>query len=75
MSIAKTGSTIVFTTLLVGAGIYFLYNALRLIVAQVAASLLATVIGLSLVSAGVTLLRTWLVTRAVEAENEREFSE
>ncbi len=78
MSIVKTGSTVVFTTLLVGAGIYFLYNALRLIVAsppQVAASLLATVIGLSLVSAGVTLLRTWLVTRAVEAESERESSQ
>ncbi len=51
---------------LVAAGIYFLLNSMALILEeppQVAASLLAAVIGLSLVSAAVTLLRTWILAR------------
>jgi len=66
---AKAAVSIVFAAFLIIAGIYFLYNSLLLIKAsppQVAASLLAAIIGLSLVSAGVTLLRTWLVSKAVE---------
>jgi hypothetical protein len=74
----KTGLTLTFTSILVGAALYFLYDAMKLITAnppQVAASLLATVIGLSLLSAGVTLLRTWLVSRTLTREESRESSE
>ena len=56
--------TLTFTIILIGAGLFFLYNSVRLMTAdtpRVAASLLAAVIGLSLVSAGVTLLRTWII--------------
>ena len=70
---SKYITTVVFTAFLLASGIYFLYNSLNLIKAnppQVAASLLAAIIGLSLVSAGVTLLRTWLVARAVEASEK-----
>ncbi len=66
---SKYVTTVVFAAFLLAAGVYFLYSSLGLIKAsppQVAASLLAAIIGLSLVSAGVTLLRTWLVARAVE---------
>ncbi len=72
MEFAKTTTVLIFSTVLLLAGLYFLYNAFKLISApnpQVAASLLATVIGLSLVSAGITLIRTWLVAKAVEAES------
>ena len=61
---SKAGAALVFTVILVFSGLYFLYNAVNLITAetpQVAGGLLATVIGLSLVSAGVTLLRTWII--------------
>ena len=67
-------ATLFFTVVLVGAGLYFLYNAVNLISApepRVAASLLATVIGLSLVSAGVTLLRTWIVASANVGEESQ----
>lgn len=43
---------------------FFLYNSLTLFTMQpphVAAGMLAAIIGLSLVSAAVTLLRTWLI--------------
>lgn len=61
---SKAGAALVFTVILVFSGLYFLYDAVNLITAetpQVAGGLLATVIGLSLVSAGVTLLRTWII--------------
>ena len=54
---------------LVAAGTYFLVNSLAFITQdppRVAASLLAAVIGLSLVSVAVTLLRTWLLARKAE---------
>jgi len=50
--------------LLIIAGLYFLVESVSFITAsppRVAASLLAAVLGLSLVSAAVTLLRTWLI--------------
>ncbi len=52
--------------LLLALGSYFLVNSLSLITQEpprVAASLLAAVIGLSLVSAAVTLLRTWILSQ------------
>ena len=61
--------TIATAILLVIAGIYFLFNSMSLITSEpprVAASLLAAVLGLSLVSAAVTLLRTWLLSEQKE---------
>ena len=73
---SKTGATLVFTVILLFSGLYFLYDAVNLITAetpQVAGGLLATVIGLSLVSAGVTLLRTWIIaTTATSSEDKGE---
>lgn len=69
MSRTESAVTVAVSLLLIGAGIYFLVNSLTLILAEtprVAASLLAAVIGLSLVSAAVTLLRTWLLARKAE---------
>ncbi|MCE4627984.1 MAG: hypothetical protein F7C34_02400 [Desulfurococcales archaeon] len=57
-------ATLVFTIVLIGAGLFFLYNSLTLFTVEpphVAAGMLAAIIGLSLVSAAVTLLRTWLI--------------
>jgi len=67
--VAGRGETIVSVSValaLIAAGVYFLVNSMNLILAdppRVAASLLAAVIGLSLVSAAVTLLRTWLLAK------------
>jgi len=61
--------TIATAILLIIAGIYFLFNSMSLITSEpprVAASLLAAVLGLSLVSAAVTLLRTWLLSEQKE---------
>ncbi len=69
----RTVTTLVFTTILIGAGLYFLYSAISLMSTEpphVAASLLATIIGLSLISAGVTLLRTWIVTSSITSREE-----
>ncbi len=55
--------------LLILGALYFLSNSIQLIQLEqprVAASLLSAVIGLSLLSAGVTLLRTWVVARVYE---------
>ena len=60
----KITATIVFTLILVAAGLFFLYNSMTLFTTNpphVAAGMLAAIIGLSLVSAGVTLLRTWII--------------
>ncbi len=60
----RTTITIVFTLILVASGLFFLYNSITLFTVNpphVAAGMLAAIIGLSLVSAGVTLLRTWIV--------------
>lgn len=68
MSRTEAVVTVAVALILVGAGVYFLVNSLTLILAEtprVAASLLAAVIGLSLISAAVTLLRTWLLARKV----------
>jgi hypothetical protein len=73
--IEKASAALVFTIILVGAGLYFLYNSVNLITAStphVAASLLAAVIGLSLVSAGITLLRTWIIASTVGSKREEE---
>ncbi len=66
---AEAVVAVTLSLLLVAGGIYFLLNSMNLILAdppRVAASLLAAVIGLSLVSAAVTLLRTWLIARGRE---------
>ncbi len=57
--------TISTSLLLIIAGLYFLIESVSFITSnppRVAASLLAAVLGLSLVSAAVTLLRTWLIS-------------
>lgn len=61
--------TIATAILLIIAGIYFLFNSMSLVTSEpprVAASLLAAVLGLSLVSAAITLLRTWLLSEQKE---------
>lgn len=65
MADSRQVTTISTAVLLIIAGIYFLFNSMSLITSEpprVAASLLAAVLGLSLVSAAVTLLRTWLLS-------------
>jgi len=63
------GAVVAVALIIIGS--YFLINSLSFITQdppRVAASLLAAVIGLSLVSAAVTLLRTWLLARKAEEE-------
>jgi len=58
------------------ASLYFLNNSFILITEdppRVAASLMAAVIGLALLSASITLLRTWIMARApYKGHNEKE---
>ncbi|MCE4600817.1 MAG: hypothetical protein F7C38_04550 [Desulfurococcales archaeon] len=69
MSRAKQVMTAVIALLLLATGIYFLLNSMSLITGdppRVAASLLAAILGLSLVSASVTLVRTWIIAERAE---------
>lgn len=69
MSRTKQVVTVSTALILILAGIYFMFNSMSLITSdppRVAASLLAAVLGLSLVSAAVTLLRTWLLSTEEE---------
>jgi multisubunit Na+/H+ antiporter MnhB subunit len=67
---------LVIAILLLLASLYFLNNSFTLITEdppRVAASLMAAVIGLALLSASITLLRTWIMARAsYKGYEERE---
>ena len=55
--------------LLAALSIYFFINALRLITSEqprVAASILATIIGITLISASVNALKSWVLARRCE---------
>jgi len=59
----------VLAVLLAALSIYFFINALRLITLEqprVAASILATVIGITLLSASVNALKSWVLARGCE---------
>ncbi|MCE4612968.1 MAG: hypothetical protein F7C07_03965 [Desulfurococcales archaeon] len=59
--------------LLLMVSLYFLNNSFILITEdppRVAASLMAAVIGLALLSASITLLRTWLLAKAYYRKGE-----
>jgi len=74
----EAASTLSIAILLIIASIYFLNNSLKLIELEqprVAASLLAAVIGLAMLSASVTLLRTWVVARVYEEAKREEAEE
>ncbi|MEB3787930.1 MAG: hypothetical protein GSR78_04150 [Desulfurococcales archaeon] len=65
----ESAASLSIAVLLIIGSLYFLSNSVQLIQLEeprVAASLLSAVIGLSLLSAGVTLLRTWVVARVYE---------
>lgn len=75
----ESAASLSIAVLLIIGSLYFLSNSVQLIQLEeprVAASLLSAVIGLSLLSAGVTLLRTWVVARVYEeARKEAEAGE
>lgn len=75
----ESAASLSIAVLLIIGSLYFLSNSVQLIQLEeprVAASLLSAVIGLSLLSAGVTLLRTWVVARVYEeARKESEAGE
>ena len=55
------------TIILAGLSLYFFFNAMRLITLEeprVAASILAAVIGLTLLSASVNTLKSWVLARS-----------
>ena len=57
------------------ASLYFFLLSLELVsgaVQNITASLLSALIGFSLLSAGVTLLRSWALARAAESAEARE---
>ncbi|MEB3774748.1 MAG: hypothetical protein GSR86_07485 [Desulfurococcales archaeon] len=74
----EAASTLSISILLIIASIYFLSNSLQLMQLdepRVAASLLAAVIGLAMLSASVTLLRTWVIARVYEEARREEEGE
>ena len=74
----EAASTLSISILLLLGALYFLSNSLQLMQLdqpRVAASLLAAVIGLALLSASVTLLRTWVIARVYEEARKEESSE
>ncbi len=57
------------TILLAALSVYFFVNAIRLITLEqprVAASILATIIGITLLSASVNALKSWVLARRCE---------
>ena len=70
----ETGLSLALALALAAASLYFFSNAMNLITQEeprVAASIMATVIGIILLSASITLLRTWTLARALN-ESKRE---
>lgn len=60
---------------LLASSLYFFNNSVELMAGpepRVAASLLSALIGVSLLSASITLLRTWIVARALERRESEE---
>ncbi len=59
--------------ILVGFSIYVFLSALRLmIIRDVPSSLLATLIGFVSLSGGITMIRTWSLTRYLEEKKEEK---
>ncbi len=59
--------------ILVGFSIYVFLSALRLmIIRDVPSSLLATLIGFVSLSGGITMIRTWSLTRYLEEKKKEE---
>ena len=74
----EAASTLSISVLLILGALYFLTNSLQLMQLEqprVAASLLAAVIGLAMLSASVTLLRTWVIARVYEEAKREEGEE
>ena len=66
-----------FSVVLLIASLYFFANALNLISLsepKVAASILSTIIGIIMLSASITVLRTWIIARAYSEDESREAS-
>ena len=75
MGLKISGNTVkeafiaVIALFLLGSSIYFFAISINLAVAQppnITASLLAALIGFSVLSAGVTILKSWAIARAAE---------
>ena len=69
----EAGASLALALVLAAASLYFFANSMALITQEeprVAASIMAAVIGIVLLSASVTLIRTWVIARAYE-ERER----
>ncbi|MCE4614586.1 MAG: hypothetical protein F7B60_03565 [Desulfurococcales archaeon] len=65
----KEGILATISVFLLGSSIYFFLLSINLAVSQppnITASLLAALIGFSVLSAGVTILKSWTVARAAE---------
>lgn len=74
----EAASTLSISILLILGSLYFLSNSLQLMQLdqpRVAASLLAAVIGLAMLSASITLLRTWVIARVYEEAKREEAEE
>ena len=69
----EAGVSIALAIVLAAASLYFFSNSMALITQdepRVAASIMAAVIGIILLSASVTLIRTWVIARAYEEERK-----
>jgi len=67
--IIKEGILAIISIFLLGSSIYFFMLSIDLAVSQppnITASLLAALIGFSVLSAGVTILKSWAIARAAE---------
>ena len=65
------GLTLVVGVVLIGVSIYFFFISIGLMASyQVAASLLSALIGFTLLSAGTTILRSWIISRAAVRSEE-----
>ncbi|MEB3755514.1 MAG: hypothetical protein GSR79_01450 [Desulfurococcales archaeon] len=67
--IIKEGILAILSIFLLGSSIYFFILSINLAVNQppnITASLLAALIGFSVLSAGVTILKSWAIARAAE---------